>query len=53
MDEFLFCYELNQIVASHGFWMFKNRDVETKIVQGLPLSNRYWKDGYVFVCGDN
>jgi hypothetical protein len=53
VDEFLFCYEPCQIAASPGFWMFKHRDMETRIVQGLPLSNRSWKDGYVFICGDN
>ena len=53
MDEFLFYYEPCQIAASLGFWTFRNRDLETRIVQGLPLSNRSWKDRYVFVCGGN
>ncbi len=53
VDEFLFCYELYQIVLSSSFWTFKHRDMETRIVQGLPSSNRTWKDGYVFVYGDN
>ena len=53
MDEFLFCYEACQIALSLCFWTFKHRDMNTRIVQGLPSSNRTWKDGYVFVCGDN
>jgi hypothetical protein len=53
LDEFLFCYEPCQIAASPGFWTFKHCDMETRIVQGLPSSNRTWKDGYVFVYGDN
>ena len=52
MDEFLFCYEPFQIAQSKGFWTFKHRDVDTKIVQGLPSPNRIWKDKFVFVCGD-
>uniref|UniRef100_A0A2N9GGF3 Uncharacterized protein n=1 Tax=Fagus sylvatica TaxID=28930 RepID=A0A2N9GGF3_FAGSY len=52
-DEFLFCYEPCQIVLSRGFWTFKNRDAHTKVVQGLPSSDRIWKDKYFFVCGDN
>uniref|UniRef100_A0A2N9H6G0 Uncharacterized protein n=1 Tax=Fagus sylvatica TaxID=28930 RepID=A0A2N9H6G0_FAGSY len=42
-----------QIALSHGFWTFKHRDMETRIVHGLPSSNRSWKDDYIFVCGDN
>jgi hypothetical protein len=53
VDEFLFCYEPCQIAASLDFWTFKHRDTDTWIIQGLPLSNRTWKDGYIFLCGDN
>uniref|UniRef100_A0A2N9FI21 Transposase (putative) gypsy type domain-containing protein n=1 Tax=Fagus sylvatica TaxID=28930 RepID=A0A2N9FI21_FAGSY len=56
VDEFLFCYEPCQIAlsrGSRGFWTFKNRDANTRIVQGLPSSDRIWKDKYFFVCGDN
>uniref|UniRef100_A0A2N9GVQ8 Transposase (putative) gypsy type domain-containing protein n=1 Tax=Fagus sylvatica TaxID=28930 RepID=A0A2N9GVQ8_FAGSY len=53
VDEFLFCYEPVQIALSRGFWAFKNRDINSKVVQGLPSSDRIWKDGYFFVCGDN
>uniref|UniRef100_A0A2N9F5M2 Transposase (putative) gypsy type domain-containing protein n=1 Tax=Fagus sylvatica TaxID=28930 RepID=A0A2N9F5M2_FAGSY len=53
VDEFLFCYKPVQIALSRGFWMFKNRDANSRVVQGLPSSNRIWKDGYFFVCGDN
>jgi hypothetical protein len=53
VDEFLFCYKPCQIALSHGFWTFKHRDMETRIVHGLPSSNRSWKDDYIFVCGDN
>ena len=53
VDEFLFCYEPVQIALSRGFWTFKNRDANSKVVQGLPSSDRIWKDGYFFVCGDN
>ncbi len=53
VDEFLFCYEPVQIAISRGFWMFKNRDANSRVVQGLPSSDRIWKDGYFFVCGDN
>ncbi len=40
VDEFLFCYEPCQIVASPDFWTFKHHDMDTRIVQGLPSSNR-------------
>jgi hypothetical protein len=40
VDEFLFCYEPCQIALSWGFWTFKNRDADTRIVQGLPSSDR-------------
>jgi hypothetical protein len=53
VDEFLFCYEPVQIALSRGFWTFKNRDANSRVVQGLPSSNRIWKDGYFFVCGEN
>ena len=53
VDKFLFCYELVQIALSRDFWTFKNRDVNSRVVQGLPSSDRIWKDGYFFVCGDN
>ena len=53
VDEFLFCYEPVQIALFRGFWTFKNRDANSKVVQGLPSSDRIWKDGYFFVCGDN
>jgi hypothetical protein len=53
VDEFLFCYEPVQITLSRGFWTFKNRDANSRVVQGLPSSNRIWKDGYFFVYGDN
>ena len=53
VDEFLFCYEPVQIALSRGFWTFKNRDADSRVVQGLPSSDRIWKDGYFFVCGDN
>uniref|UniRef100_A0A2N9HR96 Transposase (putative) gypsy type domain-containing protein n=1 Tax=Fagus sylvatica TaxID=28930 RepID=A0A2N9HR96_FAGSY len=53
VDEFLFCYEPVQIALSRGFWMFKNRDANSRVVQGLPSSDRIWKDRYFFVCGDN
>uniref|UniRef100_A0A2N9H4B1 Uncharacterized protein n=1 Tax=Fagus sylvatica TaxID=28930 RepID=A0A2N9H4B1_FAGSY len=36
-----------------GFWTFKNRDANSRVVQGLPTSDRIWKDKYFFVCGDN
>ena len=53
VDEFFFCYEPYQIALCPGFWTFKHHDMDTKIVQGLPSSNKIWKDGYFFVCGDN
>jgi hypothetical protein len=53
VDEFLFCYEPCQIALSRGFWTFKNRDANTRVIQGLPSSDRIWKDKYFFVCGDN
>uniref|UniRef100_A0A2N9FX99 Uncharacterized protein n=1 Tax=Fagus sylvatica TaxID=28930 RepID=A0A2N9FX99_FAGSY len=53
VDKFLFCYEPCQIAQSLGFWTFKHRDADTRIVQGLPSSDRIWKDRYVFVYGDN
>uniref|UniRef100_A0A2N9ECL5 Transposase (putative) gypsy type domain-containing protein n=1 Tax=Fagus sylvatica TaxID=28930 RepID=A0A2N9ECL5_FAGSY len=53
VDEFLFCYEPCQIALSRGFWTFKNRDANSRVVQGLPTSDRIWKDKYFFVCGDN
>ena len=48
VEEFLYCFELSQIEASLGFWMLRNRDNAMKLVEGLPSSNRGWKDGYFF-----
>jgi hypothetical protein len=53
VEEFLYCFESSQITASPSFWTFRNRDNSVKLVEGLPSSNRGWKDGYFFVCGDN
>jgi hypothetical protein len=53
VDEFLFCYDPCQIALSRGFWTFKNRDANIRIIQGLHSSDRIWKDEYFFVCGDN
>uniref|UniRef100_A0A2N9G6C1 Uncharacterized protein n=1 Tax=Fagus sylvatica TaxID=28930 RepID=A0A2N9G6C1_FAGSY len=53
VEEFLYCFEPSQIAASPGFWTFRNREESSKLVDGLPSSNRRWKDGYFFVCGDN
>jgi hypothetical protein len=53
VDEFLFCYEPCQIALSRGFWTFKNHDANSRVVPGLPSSDRIWKDEYFFVCGDN
>jgi hypothetical protein len=53
MEEFLYCFEPSQIATSPGFWTFRNRDNLVKLVEVLPSSNRGWKDGYFFVCGDN
>uniref|UniRef100_A0A2N9I3H4 Uncharacterized protein n=1 Tax=Fagus sylvatica TaxID=28930 RepID=A0A2N9I3H4_FAGSY len=36
-----------------GFWTLNGRQKNLKLVTGLPTSNREWKDGYIFVCGDN
>uniref|UniRef100_A0A2N9GN99 Transposase (putative) gypsy type domain-containing protein n=1 Tax=Fagus sylvatica TaxID=28930 RepID=A0A2N9GN99_FAGSY len=33
--------------------MWRNRDANSRVVQGLPTSDRIWKDKYFFVCGDN
>ena len=53
VDKFLFGYEPCHIALSPGFWTFKHHDTDTKIVQGLPSSDRIWKDRYFFVCGDS
>ena len=53
VEEFLHCFEPSQIAASPGFWTFRSREELVKLVEGLPSSNRRWKDGYFFVCGDN
>ena len=53
VDKFLFCYEPCQIALSRGFWTFKSRDANIKVVQGLPSSDRIWKDGFFFMCNDN
>uniref|UniRef100_A0A2N9EF38 Uncharacterized protein n=1 Tax=Fagus sylvatica TaxID=28930 RepID=A0A2N9EF38_FAGSY len=34
-------------------WTLNGRQKNLKLVTGLPTSNREWKDGYIFVCGDN
>uniref|UniRef100_A0A2N9ERB2 Uncharacterized protein n=1 Tax=Fagus sylvatica TaxID=28930 RepID=A0A2N9ERB2_FAGSY len=36
-----------------GFWTFRSREESSRLVEELPSSNRRWKDGYFFVCGDN
>ena len=53
VDELLFCYKPCQIPASSGFWSLNMRQRGLKLVVGTPLSNREWKDDYIFVCGDN
>jgi hypothetical protein len=53
VEEFLYCFEPSQIAASPNFWTFRNRDNLVKLMEGLPSSNRGWKDGYFFFCGDN
>ena len=51
VEEFLYCFKPSQIAASLGFWMFRNRDNLVKLVEGLPSSNRGWKDGYFSFMG--
>uniref|UniRef100_A0A2N9G0U8 Uncharacterized protein n=1 Tax=Fagus sylvatica TaxID=28930 RepID=A0A2N9G0U8_FAGSY len=53
VDELLYCYKPYQIAVSPGFWTLNSRQRGMKLVTGLPTSNREWKDGYVFVCGEN
>ena len=53
VEEFLYCFEPTQIVASPGFWTFRNKEESSRLVEELPSSNRRWKDGYFFVCRDN
>uniref|UniRef100_A0A2N9GAI2 Uncharacterized protein n=1 Tax=Fagus sylvatica TaxID=28930 RepID=A0A2N9GAI2_FAGSY len=53
VDELLFCYKPCQIHASKGFWSLNMRQRGLKLIVGTPLSNREWKDDFVFVCGDN
>jgi hypothetical protein len=53
VDELLFCYKPCQISASKGFWSLNMRQRGLKLIVGTPLSNREWKDDFVFVCGDN
>ena len=53
VDEFLYCYKLSQITVSSGFWTFNGQQKGMKLITGLLTSNREWKDGFVFVCGDN
>jgi hypothetical protein len=53
VEEFLYCFEPTQIATSPDFWTFRNREVSMRLMDGLPSSNRGWKDGYFFVCGDN
>jgi hypothetical protein len=52
VDEFLYCYKPSQIAMSSGFWTFNGRQKRMKLITGLPTSNREWKDGFVFICGD-
>ncbi len=53
VDELLYCYKPYQIAVSPGFWTLNSRQRGMKLVTGLSTSNREWKDGYVFVCGEN
>ncbi len=53
VDELLFCYKPCQIAISPRFWTLNARHRGLKLVTGKPLSNREWKDDYIFVCGDN
>ena len=53
VDELLYCYKPCQIAVSPSFWTLNNRQKGLKLVTSLPMSNREWKDDYVFVCGDN
>ncbi len=53
VDELLFCYKPYQIAVSPGFWTLNARQKGLKLVVGNLSSNREWKDGFIFVCGDN
>uniref|UniRef100_A0A2N9IZ84 Uncharacterized protein n=1 Tax=Fagus sylvatica TaxID=28930 RepID=A0A2N9IZ84_FAGSY len=53
VDEFLYCYKPSQITVSSGFWTFNGQQKGMKLITGLLTSNREWKDGFIFVCGDN
>ena len=53
VDRLLYYYKPCQIVVSSDFWTLNNRQRGLKLVTGLLTPNREWKDGYVFICGDN
>uniref|UniRef100_A0A2N9FD02 Transposase (putative) gypsy type domain-containing protein n=1 Tax=Fagus sylvatica TaxID=28930 RepID=A0A2N9FD02_FAGSY len=48
VDEFLFCYEPVQIALSRGFWTFKNRDANSRVVPRITLV-RQNLEGRVFL----
>ena len=48
VDEFLFCYKINQ---SLGFYQFTARDKDYRLIKSLASSNRNWKREFIFVSG--
>ncbi|KAK9995437.1 hypothetical protein SO802_020123 [Lithocarpus litseifolius] len=51
VNEFLFCYKLSEISQSVGFYQFKAKGTENRLIKSLVSSDRNWKIEFFFVSG--